>query len=144
MWSVITDVDHHVNFDWSTISAKSVEPKEGSCKGDSGGPLVCTENGRKVVTGLVSYGGRCDARNPSIYANVVDALDWIKSYVKKRPIKPFGGLRTALLNFGKQFHQLSKNIGSRTGQACNPNHTTWRDADGDTCEGMRYSFVFFT
>ena len=93
MWSVITNVDHHKyeNFDWSTISAKSVEPKEGSCKGDSGGPLVCNENGRKVVTGLVSYGGRCDARNPSVYANVIDALYWIKSYVKKRPIKPLGG-----------------------------------------------------
>ena len=48
--------------------------KEGgvdACNGDSGGPLVCVEDGKPVVTGIVSWGFKCGIPNfPSLYTDV--------------------------------------------------------------------------
>ena len=51
-----------------------------SCQGDSGGPLVCSDNGKAVITGVVSFGAGCaDADYPGVYARVTTFLSWIKS-----------------------------------------------------------------
>ena len=54
-----------------------------SCQGDSGGPFVCMENGKPVITGIVSFGIGCArAEYPGIYAKVTKYLTWIKSHME--------------------------------------------------------------
>ena len=62
------------------ICAGYPEGGKDSCQGDSGGPLVCQgKNGGAILTGVVSYGGKCgDPKHPGIYARVTNHLDWIK------------------------------------------------------------------
>ena len=58
-------------------------PNRGTCQGDSGGPVICNENGKAIITGIVSYGTtRCNealTQIPKVYARVTRVLDWIKS-----------------------------------------------------------------
>ena len=51
-----------------------------SCGGDSGGPLICIDNGKAVLSGIVSFGRGCadTSRIPGVYANVAYLLDWVK------------------------------------------------------------------
>merc|ERR1712110_585497 len=53
-----------------------------TCKNDGGGPLVCpstTDKNRYVQTGIVSWGEKCGAEVPAVYADVGKAMcfiDW--------------------------------------------------------------------
>lgn len=58
---------------------------EDTCKGDSGGPLMSLHRGKYFVAGIVS-GKRadspCGSAVPSLYTNVYNYLDWIRSNVR--------------------------------------------------------------
>ena len=58
-------------------------PNRGTCKGDSGGPVICNEDGKAIITGIVSFGAKeCNEGSthlPKVFARVTRALDWIKS-----------------------------------------------------------------
>jgi len=61
--------------------------KEGgvdACSGDTGGPLVCVEDGKPVVTGIVSWGFKCGIPNfPSLYTDVSRYTDWIAKEISE-------------------------------------------------------------
>merc|ERR1712083_895887 len=49
-------------------------------QGDSGGPFICRDNGKAVLTGVVSFGIGCAwADYPGVYARVTAVLDWVKA-----------------------------------------------------------------
>ena len=51
-----------------------------SCQEDSGGPFICTNNGKAVLTGVVSFGYGCgDPKFPGVYARQTAVLDWVKA-----------------------------------------------------------------
>ena len=65
--------------------AGQLEDGKDSCNGDSGGPLFCVEDGRQVLYGIVSSGGKnCgNAAQPGIYSTVANVLPWIKKETNK-------------------------------------------------------------
>jgi len=64
----------------SMICAGLPEGGKDSCQGDSGGPFVCRDNGKAVLTGVVSFGIGCAwADYPGVYARVTAVLDWVKA-----------------------------------------------------------------
>ena len=51
-----------------------------ACQGDSGGPYVCNDNGKAVITGVVSWGIECaNPEYPGVNARVTTVLSWIQS-----------------------------------------------------------------
>ena len=53
-----------------------------SCFGDSGGPLICEEDGKAVVTGVVSWGEKCAVKGfPGIYGRVYHHSSWIETTI---------------------------------------------------------------
>ena len=60
-----------------------------ACYGDSGGPLVCDDNGKAVLTGVVSFGyvdNNCKApsnneEQPGVYGRITHVLPWIKKHM---------------------------------------------------------------
>merc|ERR550539_1564456 len=64
----------------SMICAGLPEGGKDSCQGDSGGPFICRDNGKAVLTGVVSFGIGCAlADYPGVYARVTAVLDWVKA-----------------------------------------------------------------
>merc|ERR1711981_64396 len=64
----------------SMICAGLPEGGKDSCKGDSGGPFVCRDNGKAVLTGVVSFGIGCALPDyPGVYARTTAVLDWVKA-----------------------------------------------------------------
>jgi len=71
---------------------RKADTTKGTCQGDSGGPYFCTVDGKPTLVGLTSYGanGRCGRgkllrERLGFYADVREALDWIKENIKMRP-----------------------------------------------------------
>merc|ERR1711962_1186808 len=63
----------------SMICAGLPEGGKDSCQGDSGGPFVCRDDGKAVLTGVVSFGIGCALPDyPGVYARVTAVLDWVK------------------------------------------------------------------
>merc|ERR550539_1097766 len=64
----------------SMICAGLPQGGKDSCQGDSGGPFICRDNGKAVLTGVVSFGIGCAlADYPGVYARVTAVLDWVKA-----------------------------------------------------------------
>ena len=64
----------------SMICAGLPEGGKDSCQGDSGGPFICRDNGKAVLTGVVSFGIGCALPEyPGVYARVTAVLDWVKA-----------------------------------------------------------------
>jgi len=64
----------------SMICAGFPEGGKDSCQGDSGGPFICRDDGKAVLTGVVSFGQGCALPDyPGVYARVTAVLDWVKA-----------------------------------------------------------------
>ena len=68
------------------LCAGFMDGSKDSCQGDSGGPLIVNENGKNVLSGVVSFGGSqaqsCGAPNfPGVYTSVSNYSKWISSYL---------------------------------------------------------------
>ncbi|KAJ3059253.1 hypothetical protein HK102_010084 [Quaeritorhiza haematococci] len=57
-------------------------PAKSACQGDSGGPLFTVENGKTVLYGITSFGGKCGA-TPTLYTRVASYADWLLPLVEK-------------------------------------------------------------
>ena len=68
----------------SLICSGGDKANEGTCQGDSGGPLVCLEGGKPVLVGALGMGaGKCEEKNPSLWARVSKFSAWIKANMEK-------------------------------------------------------------
>uniref|UniRef100_A0A2I2ZG42 Serine protease 8 n=1 Tax=Gorilla gorilla gorilla TaxID=9595 RepID=A0A2I2ZG42_GORGO len=64
------------------VCAGYVEGGKDACQGDSGGPLSCPVEGLWYLTGIVSWGDACGARNrPGVYTLASSYASWIQSKV---------------------------------------------------------------
>ncbi|XP_032099178.1 prostasin [Sapajus apella] len=62
------------------VCAGYVEGGKDACQGDSGGPLSCPVEGVWYLTGIVSWGDACGARNrPGVYTLASSYASWIHS-----------------------------------------------------------------
>ncbi|KAJ3090167.1 Chymotrypsin-like elastase member 1 [Quaeritorhiza haematococci] len=57
-------------------------PAKSACQGDSGGPLFGIENGKPVLYGVTSFGGKCGA-TPTLYTRIASYSDWLTPLVEK-------------------------------------------------------------
>ncbi|XP_053603833.1 uncharacterized protein LOC128671410 [Plodia interpunctella] len=51
----------------------------GACSSDSGGPLTVVSNNRRILVGIVSFGGGCGSESPTGFVRVNQYYSWILS-----------------------------------------------------------------
>ncbi|PVD31916.1 hypothetical protein C0Q70_07342 [Pomacea canaliculata] len=75
LWQSVTGAsifDSHICF------FDEVGQDKSACNGDSGGPVRCSRNGKKVLTGLTSWGiSTCSGAYPSVYTRVSKYSSWL-------------------------------------------------------------------
>jgi len=84
-WKKCNDYRFYKGRVWNTnVCAGFDEGGKDSCQGDSGGPLMCIkEDGKAYLTGVVSWGMGCAARNsPGVYTETSHYLQWIEDNMK--------------------------------------------------------------
>ena len=80
--TVYSTKGRNVDLGSGQICAGGLEGKD-TCRGDGGGPLVYENQRKAELIGTVSFGpSPCGLKDvPSVYTNVYEYIDWIKSNI---------------------------------------------------------------
>ena len=80
--------DNNTTVEADMLCAQTLNHQKSSCPGDSGGPLIQIKEGHFVQIGIVSWSSACSGTRHKYkssvagYADVADALEWIRQVVK--------------------------------------------------------------
>lgn len=72
---------------------------KGTCQGDSGGGLQTTENNKRYLVGVVSYGvGSCASGNPDVFEKIYPHIAWIKKVMTENSQSIFAEFKLKFFN----------------------------------------------
>lgn len=72
---------YYLPWDANTMICAGGADKD-ACQGDSGGPLACQDNGKQVLSGIVSWGVGCATEGfPGVYTDVSKYVPWIRMII---------------------------------------------------------------